>query len=147
MPGGRNKIGPDDGVETRFKPGKSGNPKGQRVKVFSQIAKEYKDRGIERATPEVVKEAFEFLMALPVSEITEIGGDLKVENDLPSLLRLMSRDMLGKQSLAAIKDMLNRAHGTPAPKDDSVTHLHVTFDDDMEAPKMSLKKETNQEGE
>lgn len=141
MPGGKSKIGPSDGVETRFKPGKSGNPKGPRVKVFSQIAREYQERGIEKATDQVVKEAFEYLLALPIPEILEIAGNPKaealnpkLENGMPALLRLMSKDMMGKQGLAAIKEMLNRAHGTPAPKSDGISQIHVTFADDAETP-------------
>lgn len=130
MPGGYKNIKHEDGKA--WQKGQSGNPKGPRVKVFSQIAKEYQARGIEKATDAVVKEAFELLLALPVSEVIELAGNPKVENEYPALLRLMAKELMGKQGLAAIKEMLNRAHGTPAPKNDGTTHLHVTFADDDE---------------
>ena len=141
MAGGKVHFGPQDGVSTRWKKGQSGNPKGPRVKVFSQIAREYQERGIEKATDAVVKEAFEYLLALSIPEILEIAGNPKaealnpkLENGMPALLRLMSKDMMGKQGLAAIKEMLNRAHGTPAPKSDGISQIHVTFADDAETP-------------
>lgn len=109
MPGGKSNIRHEDG--RAFKKGQSGNPKGRPVKVFSAIARDFRARGIEKATDAVVKEAFEYLLALPVSEIIEMAGNPKVENDMPSLMRLMAKDMMGKNGLAAIKEMLDRAHG------------------------------------
>jgi len=109
MPGGKNNIRPQDNPKP-FQKGQSGNPKGT-VKVFSAIARDFRARGIEKATDAVVKEAFEFLLALPVSEILEMAGNPKIENDMPSLMRLMAKDMMGKNGLAAIKEMLDRAHG------------------------------------
>lgn len=109
MPGGNKNIRPSDGkpFSKENQPANRGRP----VKVFSAIARDFRERGIEKATDAVVKEAFEFLLALPVSEILEMAGNPKIENDMPSLLRLMAKDMMGKNGLAAIKEMLDRAHG------------------------------------
>lgn len=116
MAGGYKNIGPGDGK--KFKKGQSGNPGGRPVKVFSQIAREYQERGIERATDAVVKEAFEYLLALSIPEILEIAGNPKaeavnpkLENGMPALLRLVAKDMMGKNGLAMIKEMFDRAHG------------------------------------
>lgn len=116
MSKGNKGIEPKDGEATQFKKGESGNPYGRPVKVFSAIARDFRARGIEKATDAVVKEAFEYLLALPVSEILEMAGNPKVENDMPSLLRLMAKDMMGKNGLAAIKEMLDRAHGKAIQK-------------------------------
>lgn len=109
MPGGNKNIKPSDGKQfsKENQPANRGRP----VKVFSAIARDFRARGIEKATDAVVKEAFEYLLALPVSEIIEMAGNPKVENDMPSLMRLMAKDMMGKNGLAAIKEMLDRAHG------------------------------------
>ena len=121
MAGGRGNITPQDNTKP-FKKGQSGNPNGRPVKVFSAIARDFRERGIEKATDQVVKEAFEFLLALPVSEILELAGNPKVENDMPSLLRLMAKDMMGKNGLAAIKEMLDRAHGKAKSSTDITTN-------------------------
>jgi len=120
MPGGKNNIRPQDNPKP-FQKGQSGNPKGT-VKVFSAIARDFRARGIEKATDAVVKEAFEFLLALPVSEILEMAGNPKIENDMPSLMRLMAKDMMGKNGLAAIKEMLDRAHGKAKSSTDITTN-------------------------
>lgn len=110
----------------KFAKGQSGNPKGRPVKVFSAIARDFRERGIEKATDAVVKEAFEFLLALPVSEIIEMAGNPKIENDMPSLMRLMAKDMMGKKGLAAIKEMLDRAHGRPKQSVDHSGNIGIT---------------------
>lgn len=120
MPGGYKQIGPSDNPKP-FEPGTSGNPKGRPVRVFSAIAKEFKERGIEKATESVVREAFEYLMALPVAELIDMAGNPKVENEMPALMRLMAKDMMGKNGLAAIREMLDRSHGKPKQVADITT--------------------------
>lgn len=115
MPGGRGNIKHEDG-KAFSKENQPANRPGRPVKVFSAIARDFRARGIEKATDAVVKEAFEFLLALPVSEILEMAGNPKIENDMPSLMRLMAKDMMGKNGLAAIKEMLDRAHGKALQK-------------------------------
>jgi hypothetical protein len=116
MAGGKVKLTGSDGVATRWKKGQSGNPKGRPVKIFSALAKSYKARGIEEATEDRVAEAMQWLLALPLSEIMEIMGTPKEENLYPALYRIVAKDMMGKQSLFAIREMLNRAHGLPKSK-------------------------------
>jgi len=120
MPGGNKNIRPSDGkpFSKENQPANRGRP----VKVFSAIARDFRERGIEKATDAVVKEAFEYLLALPVSEILEMAGNPKVENDMPSLLRLMAKDMMSKNGLAAIKEMLDRAHGKAKSSTDITTN-------------------------
>lgn len=110
MPDANGKIRPEDNPKP-WKPGQSGNPNGRPVKLFSQLAKEFRERGIERATPAHVSEAYEYLLALPLSEIIEISGNPKTENEYPVLIRLAAKEMIGKRSLEIIKEMLDRAHG------------------------------------
>lgn len=110
MPGGRGNIRPEDGkpFSTDYQP--PTNP-GRPVKLFSALAKQFRERGIERATPEAVKEAYEYLLALPLTEIIEISGYPKVENDYPAILRLAAKEMTGKRGIEILKEMLDRAHG------------------------------------
>lgn len=114
MAGGRGKLRPEDNPKPWVK-GQSGNPNGRPVKIFSELSKEFKARGIERAGPAAVQEAYEYLLALPLSEIVEIAGGKKDyqsdNNQYPALLRIAAKKMLGKQGNAVINEMLDRAHG------------------------------------
>lgn len=109
MAGGYKALKPEDGKQfsSTYQPLKNG----RKPKVFSQIANEFKAAGIERATPEIVAEAYEYLLALPLSDILEISGNLKVENDMPSLMRMAAKEMTGKRGIEILKEMLDRAHG------------------------------------
>lgn len=112
MPGGKGNIRPEDGEATQWKKGESGNPNGRKPRVFSQMAKEFKDRGIEKATPEAVKEAYEYLLALTLLEVIEIAGTLKDEkNDYPVIVRACAQELTGKRKRDILNDMLDRAHG------------------------------------
>lgn len=81
--------------------------------MFSALAKEFKERGIERATAATVEEAYQYLLALPLSEVIEISGSPKEENDYPALLRIAAKEMIGKRGLDVLKEMLDRANGRP----------------------------------
>lgn len=111
MSKGRGKIEKADGEKTMFSSTYQPLKNGRKPKVFSQIAKEFKDKGIEKATPEAVREAYEYLLALPLSDILEISGNPKIENDMPSLMRLAAKEMTGKRGIEILKEMLDRAHG------------------------------------
>ena len=114
MPGGRGKIKPEDNPKpfsSTYQPLNTG----RKPKVFTQIAREFKEAGLERATPDIVQEAYEYLLALPMSEVTKIAWttENKEENDLPSMYRLVAKEMIGRRSQEMIQEMLNRAHGKP----------------------------------
>ena len=94
-----------------WQPGQSGNPNGRPVKLFSALAREFKERGIERATAATVAEAYEYLLALPLSEIIAISGTPKEENDYPAILRIAAKEMVGKRGIEILREMLDRAHG------------------------------------
>lgn len=129
MPGGKGNIGPNDGV--KFKKGQSGNPKGRPVKVFSAIRKEFEARGIERASADAVRDAYEYMLALPIMDIIEISGSPSDEkNKYPALYRIVAKYMTSKQGLEMLKDMLDRAHGKPTSKEDGNKQITVTFTDD-----------------
>lgn len=86
--------------------------RGRKARVFSQLAKEWKERGIERATPEAVKEAFEYVLALHLLDVKDISGKIEDEtNDMPMVVRLAAKELLGKKSLEILREMLDRAHG------------------------------------
>ncbi len=85
---------------------------GRKPRVFSQLAKEWKERGIEQATPEAVKEAFQYVLALHLLDVKDISGKVEDEtNDMPMVVRLAAKELLGKKSLDILREMLDRAHG------------------------------------
>ena len=113
MPGGKGNIRPEDNPKPFTTDNQPPNNFGRPPRVFSQMAKEFKDRGIERATPEAVKEAYEYLLALTLLEVIEIAGTPKDEkNDYPVIVRACAQELTGKRKRDILNDMLNRAHGT-----------------------------------
>ena len=110
MPGGDKAIRPEDGKQ--FSKDYQPPNRGRKPRVFSQLAKEWKERGIERATPEAVKEAFEYVLALHLLDVKDISGKVEDEtNDMPMVVRLAAKELLGKKSLDILREMLDRAHG------------------------------------
>lgn len=111
MPGGDKNIRPEDNPKP-FTPDNQPPNRGRKPKIFSQIAKEFKARGIEPATPEAVKEAYEYILALTLLEVLEIAGTPKDEtNNYPMLVRLVAQEVTGKRKREMLNDMLDRAHG------------------------------------
>jgi len=110
------KKGKSGNEATMFKPGQTGNANGRPVKVFSEIAADWRVMGIERATPERVIEAFEYLMALPQSELIKLSKEIKPDEkpdeiEYPALIQMAASEMLGKRKREILSDMLDRAHG------------------------------------
>lgn len=95
---------------SKFKPGQTGNPNGRPVKLFSEIAAEWKARGVERATPERVIETFEYLLAVPFEELREMASGTG-DNAYPAIVQIAAEEMTGKRKLEIMRDMLDRAHG------------------------------------
>lgn len=146
MAGGRGKLRPEDNPKpfsSTYQPLNNG----RKPKVFSQIANEFKARGIEKATAAIVEEAYEYLLALPLSEIIEIGGNPKIENDMPSLMRLAAKEMVGRRGLEILKEMLDRAHGRAkqaidhTTKGESITYGGQMAPDRFEALKAIAESE------
>lgn len=80
--------------------------------MFSQLSKEWQERGIERATPQAVAEAFEYVLALHALDVKDIAGKIEdPENDMPMVVRLAAKELLGRRSLEILREMLDRAHG------------------------------------
>ena len=103
--------------------------RGRKARVFSQLAKEWKERGIEQATPEAVKEAFQYVLALHLLDVKDISGKIEDEtNDMPMVVRLAAKELLGKKSLDILREMLDRAHGKSRQNVD-LTVQNVTADD------------------
>lgn len=111
MSKGRGKIEPKDGEKTQFSSTNQPPNAGRKPRVFSQIALEFKKRGIERATPEVVAEVYEYLLALTMEEIADISFGLNQTDDLPAIMALAAQEMKGKRTIEIIREMLDRAHG------------------------------------
>jgi hypothetical protein len=129
MPGGDKNIRPEDGVRTQFSSTNQPPNRGRKARVFSQLAKEWKERGIEQATPEAVKEAFQYVLALHLLDVKDISGKVEDEtNDMPMVVRLAAKELLGKKSLEILREMLDRAHGKSRQNVD-VTMQNVTVND------------------
>jgi predicted amino acid-binding ACT domain protein len=129
MPGGDKNIRPEDGVRTQFSSTNQPPNRGRKARVFSQLAKEWKERGIEQATPEAVKEAFQYVLALHLLDVKDISGKVEDEtNDMPMVVRLAAKELLGKKSLDILREMLDRAHGKSRQNVD-VTMQNVTVND------------------
>ena len=129
MPGGDKNIRPEDGVRTQFSATNQPPNRGRKARVFSQLAKEWKERGIEQATPEAVKEAFQYVLALHLLDVQDISGKVEDEtNDMPMVVRLAAKELLGKKSLEILREMLDRAHGKSRQNVD-VTMQNVTVND------------------
>ena len=127
MPGGKANIKHEDG--TPFSSTNQPPNRGRKARVFSQLAKEWKERGIEQATPEAVKEAFQYVLALHLLDVKDISGKVEDEtNDMPMVVRLAAKELLGKKSLDILREMLDRAHGKSRQNVD-VTMQNVTVND------------------
>ena len=108
MPGGKGKITGSDG--NTFSSENQPDNRGRKPKAFSELAAEYKERGIEKATPEAVKEAFEYLFALDDKEILDISNGAKP--DYPILIVICAKQMTDKRTMGKVLEtMLDRAHG------------------------------------
>jgi len=128
MPGGDKAIRPEDNPKPFSTTNQPPN-RGRKARVFSQLAKEWKERGIERATPEAVKEAFEYVLALHLLDVKDISGKIEDEtNDMPMVVRLAAKELLGKKSLDILREMLDRAHGKSKQNVD-LNVQNVTADD------------------
>jgi hypothetical protein len=118
-----------DGVSTQFSTENQPANPGRKARVFSQLAKEWKERGIEQATPEAVKEAFQYVLALHLLDVKDISGKVEDEtNDMPMVVRLAAKELLGKKSLDILREMLDRAHGKSRQNVD-LTVQNVTAND------------------
>lgn len=127
MPGGNKNITGADG--NTFSSTNQPPNRGRKARVFSQLAKEWKERGIEQATPEAVKEAFQYVLALHLLDVKDISGKVEDEtNDMPMVVRLAAKELLGKKSLDILREMLDRAHGRSRQNVD-VTMQNVTVND------------------
>ena len=127
MPGGNKNITGADG--NTFSTTNQPPNRGRKARVFSQLAKEWKERGIEQATPEAVKEAFQYVLALHLLDVKDISGKVEDEtNDMPMVVRLAAKELLGKKSLDILREMLDRAHGKSRQNVD-VTMQNVTVND------------------
>ncbi len=127
MPGGKANIKHEDG--TPFSTTNQPPNRGRKARVFSQLAKEWKERGIEQATPEAVKEAFQYVLALHLLDVKDISGKVEDEtNDMPMVVRLAAKELLGKKSLDILREMLDRAHGKSRQNVD-LTVQNVTAND------------------
>lgn len=154
----RQEKQPHGGTLTRPNKGETANPNGRPPRLFSALAKEWKGRGIERATKERIIEVYEYLMALTIQEVFSIAGKknedafTEADNDYPAVVRLAAKEMMGKRGLEILREMLDRAHGKAKQSVD--TNLNVNTpnpllllpEKDQEAFLNKLKKASGDNG-
>ena len=76
-----------------------------------------------------MKEAFEYVLALHLLDVKDISGKIEDEtNDMPMVVRLAAKELLGKKSLDILREMLDRAHGKSKQNVD-LNVQNVTADD------------------
>ena len=76
-----------------------------------------------------MKEAFQYVLALHLLDVKDISGKVEDEtNDMPMVVRLAAKELLGKKSLEILREMLDRAHGKSRQNVD-VTMQNVTVND------------------
>lgn len=95
-----------------YKPGQSGNPKGQPKKILSRINIELMKEGFEPANSANVIEAYNILINLTEERIKTIITD----PISPMFLRIVAKEMLSKGGPEMIEKMLDRAHGKAMQK-------------------------------
>jgi len=96
----------------RFKPGQSGNPKGQPKKILRRINEDLAKEGYEQASGTQVVEAYNILINLTEERIKVIIADATY----PMFLRIVGKEMLSKGGPEMIERMLDRAHGKAITK-------------------------------
>ncbi len=110
MPGGDKKIGPQDGIETRFKKGESGNKWGRPPRLVGQILKDVKSDGMEAVTASQVSEVISVLLNYSVEQVKTIAAD----KTLPILIQRTARRFAGASDKDwdwVVEKALDRAHG------------------------------------
>jgi len=116
---------PHGGAVNQFEPGESGNPNGRPPKIFTDIVSRWKAAGFERATPQNVREVYEYLLALPESMVKEIAGTPDDQNnDYPVLVRIAARALTGKKGSEIVELILNRTHGRPRQQTEIITPMY-----------------------
>lgn len=142
--------GRNGGKLSSWSKGESGNLNGRPPKLFSALAREWKERGIEKATPAAVQEVYEYLLALPLREVIEIAGqplnDLKT-NDYPAIMRIAAAEMIGKRKREILDSMLDRAHGKSMQRTETKETVDLNFTWNVvktyDAPDNDTDEETN----
>lgn len=105
---------PHGGKINQFQKGESGNPNGRPKRIFSTLAEEFKEQGFESATPARIREVYEMLLGIPLTNIIEIAGSPKDEdNQYPAIVRIVAAEMIGKRRFEMVQEMLNRVYGRP----------------------------------
>jgi len=110
MPGGDKKIGPQDGIKTRFKKGESGNPWGRPPRLVGQILKDVKEDGMEAVTASQVSDVISVLLNYSVEQVKTIAAD----KSLPILIQRTARRFAGASDKDwdwVVEKALDRAHG------------------------------------
>lgn len=110
--------GKNGGTLCVLEKGETKNPNGRPRMIFSQLAKAWKDKGVERATPARVIEMYEYLLGLTIEEINEIAqnGEDGKDNGYPAFIRLAAVEMMGENRIKILQEMLDRAHGKAMQK-------------------------------
>lgn len=93
--------------EYKWKPGQSGNPNGRPAKRLTVVNKQLIAEGNEPIKSITLKEGYEVLLSLKQERLEEIV----IDEEMPMILRIIAKEILGGQGFDIIEKMLDRAHG------------------------------------
>ena len=133
----------EDGLKHR-KPFKKNDPrintKGRPLKLYSHINKELRQAGYEPVSPSQLKDNYELLLNLPISQILLIAGkkvilnekEIQADNkaavilgkeadEYPYSIRLVARAILAGKGFEILEKLIDRAHGKAINQTDLTT--------------------------
>jgi hypothetical protein len=89
--------------------GQSGNPKGRKKLLVDDLNKELREEGYLPVSETQIKECFKTMINLPFSLVMEIVD--KDNDKVPILYKLVGKHLLGKEGIAMLERLLDRAYG------------------------------------
>lgn len=92
-----------------WKKGQTGNPKWRKPKSFWLLIQQAKNLWYKQVTKEELREAFQALVGMDKDQIFKLANDPKQ----PWAIHLVATRFLSREWYDMLKDMLDRAHGTP----------------------------------
>lgn len=103
-------------VDTRFKRGQSGNPKGRPIKTIRKLVEECKVHGFEAPSRSDVEEVYRLVLAMRRNEVFEWAND----PEKPMLIRIVAQSILSSKSFEIMEKMLDRSVWKPVNKFEAV---------------------------
>ena len=94
--------------------------------VFSELSEMWKAQGVEKATKQRVRDAFEFLFGLSTEQLKEVAS--ADEGAYPHLIISAAKELTQKNGkrFEMLKEMLDRAHGKAKQTTEHSGELTIT---------------------